>query len=212
MVRPQQAGMWRSRLRLRCLWGCAAMSRRHRERVRVLDTARHEFCGIGTRRTKLALNRLAKTSNYAKALRVALEVEDKNLTAKKYHGGDIGGYSYDQIAYFAKHDGIMKLIQICKAQGWTFGIHKAGVFGATHVVYFDLPGVNQISWHFTPPADHELPPYAGVWDYQENSTLRKLEVAITPLVSPGAVMVADRAPLAVEMEAGMDTDEGCAAA
>jgi hypothetical protein len=37
---------------------------------------------------------------------VALEIEDKNLTAKRYPGGgDIGGYTYKQISYFAKRTG-----------------------------------------------------------------------------------------------------------
>jgi hypothetical protein len=188
------------------------MSRRHRERVKILDTARQEFCGVGTRRTKLALNRLAKTSNYAKALRVALEIEDKNLTAKKCHGGDIGGYSYDQIAYFAKHDGIMELIEICKSQGWTFGIHMAGVYGATHVVYFELPGVEQISWHFTPQSGNELPMYPGVWDRQENSTLWKLEAAITLLVNPAEVVRSNSPSRPLQVEAGMNGVEDRAAA
>lgn len=165
------------------------MSRRRQALVQVLDTARSRFCGVGTRRTKVALNKLAKTSIYAKALRLALEIEDKNLTAKKYFGGNIDGYSYSQIAYFAKHDGIMQLVEISKSEGWTFGVQKSEVVGATHVIYFDLPGVEQISWHFTPPPTHELPAYTGQWDRKENSTLLKLEAAIKPLVNPGASMV-----------------------
>lgn len=164
------------------------MSRRNLERVRPLNIARHHFCGVGTRRTKLALNKLAKVSKYAKALRIALEVEDKNLTAKKYYGGDIGGYSYSQVAYFAKNQGILQLIEICNSQGWMYGVQKAGVFGASHVIYFDFPGVEQISWHFTPQTDHEFPIYPGIWDGKENSTLRKLEAAIAPLVNPAATV------------------------
>ena len=46
---------------------------------------------FGTRKAKLALNRLGKTDVYARALRIALEIEDANLNAKRYFGGDIGG-------------------------------------------------------------------------------------------------------------------------
>jgi hypothetical protein len=169
--------------------GCESRHSTRKQRVRSLVSARDHYCGIGTRRTKLALNKLAKTSIYAKALRLAVEIEDKNLTAKKYFGGNIDGYSYSQIAYFAKHDGIMQLVQISKSEGWTFGIQKSEVVGATHVIYFDLPGVEQISWHFTPPPKHELPAYPGQWDGKENSTLLKLEAAIKPLLNPGTSMV-----------------------
>jgi len=79
------------------------MTRHKRPAVTLLATARRHFCGIGTRRTKFALNKLSRTSTFAKALRLALEIEDQNLTAKTYHGGDIGGYTYDQISDIRKH-------------------------------------------------------------------------------------------------------------
>jgi hypothetical protein len=161
----------------------APVSRRNRRNAKIsgLMSARNKYAGIGTRRVKLRLNKLAKTNVLAKALRIALEIEDRNLTAKKYHGGNIAGYTYDQINYFAKHDGITALIEICKSEGWKFGLQCSDVRGATHVIYFHLPGVEQISWHFT-PNDEGLPAYDGVWDQQENSTLNKLEPAIEKLV------------------------------
>src|ERR1700722_11544762 len=57
-----------------------APKKNRRTAVALLVSARETFCGIGTRQAKLKLNKLAKTSIYAKALRVALEIEDKNLT------------------------------------------------------------------------------------------------------------------------------------
>ncbi|MGA3074148.1 MAG: hypothetical protein ABSG56_10695 [Bryobacteraceae bacterium] len=156
------------------------MSIHQRPAVTLLNAARHHFCGIGTRRTKLALNKLSRTSTFARALRVALEIEDQNLTAKKYHGGDIGVYTYDRIAYFNKYDAIMQLVEICKLEGWKCGIQKSTVFGASHVV--ELPEMEQISWHFSPPSNHVVPEYDGVWDQKQNSTLRKLEKAIQPLL------------------------------
>jgi hypothetical protein len=154
---------------------------RRNAKISGLMIPRNEYAGVGTRRVKLRLNKLVKTSVLAKALRIALETEDKNLTAKKYHGGDIAGYTFDQINYFAKHDGIAELIEICKVEGWRFGVERSDVRGATHVIYFHLPGVEQISWHFT-PKEEALPTYDGVWDQQKNSTLKKLEPAIERLL------------------------------
>lgn len=163
------------------------MIKHRRTAVILLNTARHHFCGIGTRRTKLALNKVSRTSTFARALRVALEIEDQNLTAKKYHGGDIGGYTYGQIAYFHKYDSIMQLVEICTSAGWTFGVQECGTFDASHVIYFDLPGVEQMSWHFSPTWHHQLPAYDGVWDQQQKSTLRKLENAIQTLLKAARV-------------------------
>ena len=69
------------------------MSRKTKLLVNGLTQARSEFARIGTRKVKLALNKLAKTDPYAYALRVALEIEDANITAKRYCGGDCGGYT-----------------------------------------------------------------------------------------------------------------------
>jgi hypothetical protein len=52
------------------------MSRKTKLLVNGLTQARSEFARIGTRKVKLALNKLAKTDPYAYALRVALEIED----------------------------------------------------------------------------------------------------------------------------------------
>jgi hypothetical protein len=45
---------------------------------------------------------------------------------------------------------------------------------------FDVPGVGQLSWHYSPK--EPLPVYAGQCDGQEGSTLRKLEVAVSRLL------------------------------
>ena len=47
-----------------------------------LANSRKNFCGVGSRKIKLLLNKLAKTDNLAKAYRIALEAEDKNISAK----------------------------------------------------------------------------------------------------------------------------------
>jgi hypothetical protein len=120
---------------------------RRKERIGGLVIARETYAGLGTRMVKLRLNTLAKTSSYAKALRLALEIEDLNVNAKRYHGGDIGGYSYSHVYYLKEAEIIEELIEIAKSEGWTWGVLKSDVGATTHVIYFNIPGVGQVSWH-----------------------------------------------------------------
>ena len=150
----------------------------------VSKTDRTEYAGVGTRIAKLRLNRQANTSVYAKALRIALEIEDTNLTAKKYHGGNIGGYTYDQLNYLKKAEGIESLIEIATTLDWVWGVQKADASQTTHVIYFDFPGVGQVSWHYSPKPGGDLPTYPGTWDGRKNSILGKLEKPIKELVNP----------------------------
>lgn len=140
------------------------MSRR--TKVQALIIARENACGIGTRKIKLILNRLAKTDPLARAARIALEIEDANLLAKKYGGGKWSYRNYDK-----KGELIRELIKLFKAQGWVFGVqpsrHSRGV------IYFEIPGCEQISFHYDHDGD-PLPIYEKEWDKQEGSTLRKL--------------------------------------
>jgi hypothetical protein len=156
------------------------MSRNRRKKIAVLVRARTEFAGVGTRKAKLVLNKAAKADSYARALRVALEAEDSNLTAKRYFGGDCGGYSYAEVNYFKKAAQIEALIGISKSEGWTFGVQPSDVRDTTHIIYFDLPGVGQLSWHYSPR--EPLPVYDGKWDGKSGSTLPKLEAAIAELL------------------------------
>ena len=160
------------------------MSRKRQQKIETLVQARTQFAGIGTRKAKLMLNKLAKTDEYARALRVALEIEDANLTAKRYFGGDCGGYTDADINYIKKGENIELLIEISKSQGWVFGVQLNKVFSTTHIIYFDVPGVGQVSWHYSPK--EALPVYPGQWDGQEGSTLAKIEAAVSVLVSATA--------------------------
>lgn len=160
------------------------MSHNRKQKVQELINARTEFAGIGTRKAKLALNKLAKTEPYAHALRVALQIEDVNLTAKRYFGGDCGGYTYAEMNYMKKSECIETLIEISKSQGWVFGVQPFDAIQTTHIIYFDIPGVGQVSWHYSPR--EPLPVYPGQWDGQEGSTLPKLAAAVSALLT-GAV-------------------------
>lgn len=155
-------------------------------KIHTLIAARDTYAGIGTRKAKLRLNNFAKTDIYVRALRVALEIEDKNLSAKRYYGRIFrSAYSptYADLNYTVKQERIFELVEICKSQGWRYGIHESDQAGATHVIYFHLPEVEQISWHFTPGDGEQHPVYDGEWDRRENSTLGKLEPAIAKTIS-----------------------------
>ena len=113
----------------------------------------------------------------AKAVRIALEIEDKNISAKKTRG------KYKEKIYNQKHDFIAKLCNIFKEQNWAYGVQKTDNYSASHIIYFEIPGCEQLSWHFTPNNPNvevfrhikDVPIYAGEWDKKTNSALDKLE-------------------------------------
>ena len=83
-----------------------------------------------------------------------------------------------------KSECIETLIEISKSQGWVFGVQPFDAIQTTHIIYFDIPGVGQVSWHYSPR--EPLPVYPGQWDGQEGSTLPKLAAAVSALLT-GAV-------------------------
>ena len=145
-----------------------------------LASSRENFCGLGTRKVKLLLNKLAKTDDVAKAYRMALEIEDKNILAKTTQD-KYGKYNdYTTKIYNAKYQLIKELISICKNNNYIFGYEKSDTKYPNSIMYFELPDMEQISFHVD-LSDDELktyPQYAGTWDRQENATLRKIENAI----------------------------------
>ena len=157
------------------------MSQNRKQRIGVLVKARTDFAGIGTRRAKLLLNRLAKVDEYARAIRIALEIEDANLTAKRYFGGDCGGRTYADINYERKCASIVALMAIAQTEGWMFGVQPSDVGNTTHIIYFEIPGAGQVSWHYSP--NEVLPVYPGRWDGKAGSTLAKLEAAVLMLTT-----------------------------
>lgn len=145
------------------------MSRR--ELVRQLEKARDDFGGIGTRKIKLRLNKIGEHCSIARAFRLALEIEDCSTQGKKY-----GGSEWSDQKYREKTRLIEKLCQLCEREGWIYGKHETKQF-PPHIVYFELPFCEQISFHTT--LSFEIPLYEKTWDGKRNSTLGKLETAIT---------------------------------
>lgn len=152
------------------------------ELVRQLRTAREVFCGVGTKQIKLQLNRLGRANLLAHAFRIALEIEDCSVLGKKYRG------EWSTTYYAKKTALIHELIEICKEAGWTHGAHKSDVSYPTHIVYFELPGCEQISFHTN--LRTEIPTYEKEWDGKRESTLGKLEVAIDSFLKNGAPLFA----------------------
>lgn len=140
--------------------------------IRQLEWARKNFCRKGTRQIKLDLNKLVKKGDpEAKALRLALEAQDKSIAAK------MSVPFYREKVYRVKQRLVSELFETCIANGYTCGLQPSNVPSTTHVAYFELPGCEQISFHFSPEGK-EYPEYNKKWDGKENSTLDKLEEAI----------------------------------
>lgn len=143
------------------------------ELVEQLECARDEFCdGLGTRHTKLMLNKLGKTNRLAVLFRKALETEDCNIMAKRYFG------SYRRDYYEKKGELLDELTELCDELNVTYGISKTDNYSTSHIIYFELPNCQQISFHFNPSKASSYPKYNKPWDGKVNSTMWKLDEAI----------------------------------
>jgi hypothetical protein len=143
---------------------------KNRQLIHSLGTARDKFLGIGTNKAKRRLNKLAENDDVARSIRIALETEDKNIQAKKTYGG-YRPKIYDQKAYLINELG--SLFQ--KQETWKFGIERNKGLETNGIIYFEIPGTEQISWHFSIPKNCSFPNYGKPWDGKVNSTLTKLE-------------------------------------
>jgi hypothetical protein len=149
---------------------------RNDELIVKLKQNRTNYAGIGTNKAKRRLNKLALTNPLAKAVRLALEIEDKNISAKDSYG------KYRDKIYNLKTKLIMDLCKLFKEQNWIYGIQDSKIPPVSHIIYFEIPTCEQISWHFTPEKENEFPAYTGKWDEKINSTIGKLEVVTKKLL------------------------------
>lgn len=148
----------------------------NRRRIQDYTERKDVFChGIGLRYVKLFLNRIIKDGdNVAKMYRLALEIEGVNLEAKKA----LMKYHSDYYNYDKKEEMLRELIFLCRGQNVNYGVQHSVAPAATHVIYFDLPECDQISFHTNLEEAESLPVYNGEWDGQKCSTMGKLESAI----------------------------------
>jgi hypothetical protein len=145
-------------------------------RVEDYEQRKDTFChGIGQRRIKLFLNACIKNGDeVAQMYRLALEVESVNLNAKKA----LKKYHSDYHSYDKKEACLRQLSDKCKQMSVVFGIQASTAPAARYVVYYELPGCEQISFHTNEPEAAGWPHYDGKWDGKKCSTLGKLEEAI----------------------------------
>jgi hypothetical protein len=73
---------------------------------------------------------------------------------------------------------ILKLIDLFNNHtDCIYGIEKKNDYSTNAIIYFEIPGMEQISWHIYLSNDiiNKLPTYPNKWDCKVNSTLYKLE-------------------------------------
>ena len=100
-----------------------------------------------------------------------MEIEDVNILAKEAYG------KYRDKIYNQKSILIDKLIDLCIDNNFIVGKKESNVRETAHIIFFDLPGCKQISFH-TDLWFKKVPDYDGEYDGLSNSTLIKLESAI----------------------------------
>lgn len=145
---------------------------KNEELVFQLSKKRGDFCGLGTRRIKLFLNKKIKEGDkVAEMYRLALETEDENIKAKD-------NWYYADAHYNRKRELIDKLVAVCSENDVVYGVQKSDVRDTTHIIYFELPDCEQISFHNSFDKVEKLPIYNKEWDKKRNSTLPKIEHAI----------------------------------
>ena len=137
--------------------------------IEQLEDFRTEALGIGTNKLKRRLNKLALTDDIAKAIRYAIEAEDKSIQAKKAYG------KFRDKIYQSKKEYIFKLIDLFYLNNWNFGKQKSNVKDTNNIVFFEIPCCEQISFHTDLYGEYNnIPIYEKEWDGKINSTYPKL--------------------------------------
>lgn len=141
--------------------------------VKQLGKFRDGIGGVGTREMKCGLNKLAENDSVAKALRLALEVEDRNLQMKADYG------VFRQKKHRQKIRKAWELIDVMEAMGWSVGVDPSERPYTFQMAYFEIPGVEQLSWKII--TLEEMPSYGEGWDGRDLSNLPKIETAVQEL-------------------------------
>lgn len=143
-----------------------------------LEDARENFCGLGTKRIKFFLNKLSKQGDInATVLRLLLEIEDKNISAKKtwYH---------PEWLYYKKSELLKDCARIYGENNMTYGVQRSDNHSANTVMYFELPLTGeQVSFHTNMNNEEyrKYPEYPKKWDELINSTIPKIEKCLTTI-------------------------------
>lgn len=135
--------------------------------LKLQQKARRDYCGLGTKKVKLILNKEAEFDLKARILRLLLEIEDVNITAKNSYG------DYADYRYYEKENLIQELIDLFDSKNLTYGFKQSDIPTRQSIVFFELDG-KQFSWH-SDLNFNENKTYKKDWDKQENSHLSKIE-------------------------------------
>lgn len=129
-----------------------------------LDYSIKNYCNIGLEKAKILLNKLSEEDFIAKSLKLALEIEEFNINAKKLMMNSF---------YQQKEQLILELIELSENNNINYGLGDSDILGIPSIIYFDLK-CGQVSWH-TMLDKNYYKCYDGVWDGLEYSTLGKIE-------------------------------------
>ena len=144
----------------------------------ILHDKRETMCGVGTRRVKLMLNKLVKQGDrIAELYRKAIEVEDCNIRAKE------SSFYYKGKIYRQKSRLLLELVDLCLKSDVVVGKQMVEGRETNCILYFELPNVEQISFHTTLEEKESflIPDYPKQWDGKTCSTLNKLEDALNKM-------------------------------
>ena len=133
-----------------------------------LYNLRENALGIGTRKMKIRLNKIAVQNIEAKIARMVLEIEDVSTQAKN------SSWKYKEKKYFQKQELIEELVEIYKQTDYDYGIQYEENYNTNAILYFELPNGSQVSFHTNWDEEIHVKKYEKKWDGLVNSTFKKV--------------------------------------
>jgi len=133
-----------------------------------LYNLRENALGIGTRKMKIRLNKIAVQNIEAKIARMVLEIEDVSTQAKN------ASWKYKDKKYFQKQELIEELVEIYKQTDYDYGIQYEENYNTNAILYFELPNGSQVSFHTNWDEEIHVKKYEKKWDGLVNSTFKKV--------------------------------------
>lgn len=125
----------------------------------------------------LALENAQKASDSAKSRAAnGLRMHDYRDGSRYWRANYRRSRDARELDYKRKSEAVAEACQLAPVAGTTFGWRKDGGGVVPWVVYFELPGIGQASFHS--PERGAGPDYSGVWDGLKGSTPGRITKAI----------------------------------
>ncbi|TGK84831.1 hypothetical protein EHQ23_09040 [Leptospira bourretii] len=168
----------------------------YRNKSQILLRSRSHYCGGTLDEVILHLEDILGSNRVAEALYYALNAEIANYEAK------LSDRYGRRERYRRKNLCISELLKLCNVEGFKYGIQKNlnNHRKAEVVIYFDLPGTAQLSWHINIQnldIKSKIPVYKNKWDNLKNSVFTKIEQSILDQF-PDIARTFDRSPPVIE--------------